>query len=177
MRMCFAVFALFALLAIAGCGGGSSGAKSESTDESVATEPVTVHTGSLTKAQFINRADSICEKGRGQFEGELEAFLRQHGKDVSLESVASLGAPEAGALVNEAFIPIHEKEIAEISSFGAPNGDRAEVTAILDAIQEGLGEARAQPLQFTQTSITQFSGFAKAIKLASSYGLSECGRS
>jgi hypothetical protein len=187
----FSVFILlmFGCLAIpfTGCGSDSGEAgtpqadtsSAETNDEasnSASDAPISVESGSLGKAKFIKQADSICEKGRHKFEGQLSTLLENFGSSTSgSEAFASLEDSELETLVTEFFIPIHEEEIDQVAALGAPSADAAAIAAILEAIQRGLDEASARPLELTKGALTELPAFAESAKLATAYGLQQCG--
>src|SRR5215212_6301463 len=57
--------AMAALLSAAGCGGSSN-------------DEVAVETGSLSKAEFIAKADAICKAARTEFLAEFTRFAKAH---------------------------------------------------------------------------------------------------
>jgi hypothetical protein len=143
-----------------GCGSSGSGGSTES----VGSGEITVETGSLSKADFITRADAICAQSRTELEHKYGAILKVNG--------SSQGGV-ADEIVNEALVPAYEQQIDEISALGAPSGDEKEVTAYLEAIQLGLEEAQANPAKTVQ----RLTPFGKAIIRAKAYGLKGCAES
>lgn len=178
----FAVLAAaLAVLLGAGCGGGSDsngssggGSISGSSGEAGSQTPITVESGDLSKAQFIKQADLICEDTTRKFEEEVQALIQNKEGLTAVRALQSLKPAQAKAFVNEVFIPTREERIDEVSSLGAPQGDEQAVTAILDAMQEGLNEARRQAVKFAHSPITSFAGFARSQTLAEAYGLGFC---
>jgi hypothetical protein len=149
--------ALAILLAAGGCGGSDSSAAD-----------VTVETGSLSKAQFIKRADAICEANRAQFTREFTAFAQKIQRSSKAAQEASNDDP-----VEKILIPNFQKDINEISNLGAPSGDEQEVGAFLEALGQRLEEIRERPTILEET----VTPFAKAEKLAKAYGLTGCAES
>lgn len=152
--------AMTALLALAsGCGG------SDSSNASAGGE-ITVETGSLSKAEFIERADKICETSQKQVIQEFFAYIKVNKRP------SSKAGQEAwmGKLVDDVLVPNYEERIAEISDVGAPEGDEEKVAAFLNAIQERLGEVQEKPNELN----TNPEPWAKPIKLATAYGFTVC---
>ncbi len=156
---------LAAALLGTGCGDDDSSAKNGDTE-------IVVEAGSLSKPQFIEKADEICRKGRERFEAEIEKLLQ--------------GAPElttpsqqenaVKAVLEGSYIPNWEKQLDEISSLGAPSKDKEEVEAILEAIVVALEKAGQHPVAFVGAETYDFQPFREPIRLARAYGMKTCGR-
>jgi hypothetical protein len=152
---CLALVAIAAVLVIGGCGNDDRA-------------DVTVETGSLSKAQFIKRADKICRESIYKMQLAGGAFLRTvEGSKTPFEKEQE----EAPKLIDKVVVPQFEKQIKEISSLGAPDGDEEKVVAILNAIGEGLDDAEAEPIEFVNDS----NAMGKSKRLGEAYGFSECG--
>lgn len=145
------LLALTALL-VGGCGDSDDGSAE-----------VQVETGSLTKAEFVEEANAICRRDRREFEREFARFVRN-------STSAGQGDAAAGELVETVVVPVYSEQIDQIGELGAPSGDEEEVTAFLEALQEGLDDALDQPLAFTGDK----DHFIEAAELASAYGLTVC---
>jgi hypothetical protein len=160
-RTCLAfVIALVVLASAGGCGDDSEG------DANGA--DITVETGSLSKAQFIDRVDSICKEVRRKFNREFIAFAAR------VEANASETESQGRAkLIRTILIPAYEDLIQQVSDLGAPSGDETRVSEFLDSMQGTLDEADADPQGFFATS----NPFRNPAKLAVAYGLTGCARS
>jgi hypothetical protein len=153
--------ALLALTLASGCGGGDS--SSASADE------ITVKTGSLSKKQFIARADAMCKAARSRFDHDYSTqFERNPPKPSKSAEVAWLGE-----LVDTSLLPHYEKLIAEIGALGAPSADKQEVTAFLKTFQRRLDVIHEKPTELSAT----VTPFAKATALAKAYGANGCANS
>lgn len=124
---------------------------------------------SLSKAEFVKRANALCSKERTKNFKQLTVFAGKH---------AAEGKPESTLLkdlVREVLLPRIEREIAGIAELGAPAGERAQVEAILEAQQKAVDEAAelANPKTLAQVE----SYFAKAGAMAKAYGISTCDNS
>jgi hypothetical protein len=157
--------ALAAVLLVAGCGDGDDSSASGSAETSESTE-ITVESGSLSKAQFIEKADAVCEKGRKKFERLLGDFI----SSAEANESSSGQQAQAKALVNSVFAPIYEEQIDEISSLGAPSGDEDEVEAVLKAIQQDIDKGKEDPLKYVRSENI----FAGSTKPARAYGFTYC---
>lgn len=171
MRLTLTSSALMAAVAvvISGCGGGDSTASSE-----VLQQPIVVESGKLTKKEFLEQAEAICQEAKHQFGEEVISLLQGKQGVAALNALHSLKPAQSEALVNEIFIPSREMQIEEVSSLGAPQGDEKVVTTMLKGIQQGLREAKQQPVKFAHSPITDFAGFARSEKVAEAYGLGTC---
>jgi hypothetical protein len=145
-----------ALALVSGCGGGGS-------------DEISVTTGSLSKAQFIARADSICRAARSQFIREYSAFSRKHQIPPSKAGQRKL----LGEIVETTLVPNYEPRFEEIGALGAPSGDEEKVSEFLTAFKRRLDEIREKPTELGANPYP-FKGVAK---LASAYGLSGCANS
>jgi hypothetical protein len=130
-----------------GCGGG----------ESTASE-------SLTKAEFIKTADKICTDADEAQKAELSAYVKQNPK---------AEASEAGQvkLVAVAGLPAVRTEIEELAELAAPEGEEAEVEAMLKSMEKALEESEADP-----SSVLDSAGnpFTSVEKQAAKFGFKSC---
>lgn len=131
---------------------------------------VTVETGSLSKKEFIKRADAICTARRSEFTREYTTFYQKAiPQDQPPPSVAEQKVL-LGDLVNEVFLPTFQQVVDEISALGAPKGDEQEVSSILTVLQERLDEIEEKPRELSQT----LEPLSEPAKLADAYGLVGC---
>ena len=134
----------------AGCGGGDDSSSGDST------------AAALTKDEFVTQGNQICADGNKQIE-------------TASKDVFSGGKPstdEVKQFVTGTVIPSIQDQVDGIRALGAPAGDEDQVNAILDAAQQGIDDAKADP------SLLESNGsndpFEEANKLATAYGLTEC---
>jgi hypothetical protein len=168
IRGFFLAAALGAAVLAAGCGSSDSSSEtSETSSEKPTPAKIVVETGSLSKSQFIEKADAICQEGTKEWEQRFGNYLkgRNTGKTKSEQEAT------AATIVNTIIIPTFEKEIERVSALGAPSGDEKQVTAVLVALQQGANEGSADPVAFISTAKT----LTKASKLGQAYGFSSCG--
>jgi hypothetical protein len=150
--------ALSGLLLVAGCGDDSEASGGE----------IVVETGSLPKAQFIKRADAICDESIEKVQLAGVAYLRDvEGSDKPYEAQQE----EAPKFIETVLAPQFEGQIDQVSSLGAPKGDEEEVAAVLEAMRQTLEEAEAEPVKFLQS----VNPFEKAEKVGKKYGFENCG--
>lgn len=153
--------AIASLLLVAGCGGGSDD------DSANGSAEITVETSSLSKVEFIKRADAICQKGRDQFDREFEAFTTANKEELAEAENAS---EWVGGIVNGILLPNYEARIDELTALGAPEGDQKEVEVFLNAFQDRLNEMSEKPTELSRT-VRPFKSVEKA---ARDYGLNGC---
>ena len=132
-----ALIATLVALFAAGCGSSSS-------------DEVTIKTGSLSKAEFIKKADAICEAARTEFLTKLQRFLKDHQKILVSSDVEAKKAllPE---ILETLLQPNVEGQIKEISTLGAPKSYAPEVAAFLNALQDRMDKALENPPGFSTT--------------------------
>lgn len=159
-NLCIIAAAVGLGLLVVGCGGGDSGA-SAGTESEVATQ-----VSSLSKAQFIEKADAICEKKTNEFHNEIETLQSQ-----LTQGSAASELTKSAKLVTVVFVPTFEKEIGQIEALGAPEGDEEDIAAILAAMQRTLDEGKDEPLTVLRREHT----FGKGFQLARAYGFTACG--
>jgi hypothetical protein len=153
-----AAFAVLVAVAAFGCGG------SDDSGDTALAEPI--ETSSLTKAQFVKRADAICAKVEPAIESKSAAYEKQH------PSVAEQGEEKlVAAMTDSVLVPAMQEAIDGIRKLGAPRGDEQQVEGILVAMQEANDNAE-------ETRITEYLQFGEEFrgssKAAQRYGLKEC---
>jgi hypothetical protein len=149
-----AMIAVVVAILVAGCGGGDD-------------DSVNVETGSLSKAEFIRRADVICQNARTHFTKEYRLFV---GSKVSNFSKANEKRFQQEA-VDTVVIPNFEKDVDEISALGAPEKDKQAVAGFLIALQQRLDKLHEKPSELSNDV------FDRPAKLARAYGLTGCANS
>jgi hypothetical protein len=149
---------LAVLLFAAGCGGSSSD------------DEVTVKTGSLSKAEFIAKADAICAAARTEFEAKLgDLFKTQH---------TLLGKPNREdelfvTIIDSVVAPNYEGEIKRISALGAPKAFAPEIAVFLNSIQTRIGEVRDDLSKMEDSRYP----FQKSANIAEKAGMRGCAES
>jgi len=140
---------------VAGCGSSDD----SSTDSTTA----------LTKAEFVKQGDAICEKGSKQIETEAEAFADENNVDT--------GNPtdEQQEEVIEAVVgPALQTQADELGELGAPSGEEAKVTAMLEALEQGAEELESDPGALLEENGSD--PLDKANELANEFGFKACGQ-
>lgn len=132
-----------AALIVAGCGGGG--------DDS--------STSSLSKSEWIAKADAICQQGNQEIE---QAARQQFGNQKPT-------AADVQQFATQTALPNTQSQIDKIKALGAPSGDEDQVNKILGAVQADIDKAKA-------AGDMENSTFADANALARQYGLKVCGQ-
>jgi len=143
-----------------GCGDSSDGEASTNAE-------VAVETGSLSKAQFVQQADRICQRGRLKLEKD---YVQYATKRVKVKRFKEFERKYGTEFMAEILVPAYEGQIERIRSLGIPVTDKDEVSAVLTAIQQALPAAEDNPTKFLHGE----DPFAKASKLARAYGFTVC---
>jgi hypothetical protein len=135
----------------AGCG--------SSKHATTATVPV------ISKAAFLAQGNAICKEGNQQ----------EHVGQAALEKVVGNGAPSPAQIttyVNETFIPLIQTQIERIRALGAPAGEAAKVTSMLNLAHTDLKRVQANPTVLASAAHP----FADFAQVAHAYGLTECAK-
>jgi hypothetical protein len=126
----------------------------------------TIETSSLSKEQFIKRANNICTKGTNKTPELLGEYIQEH----------SSPAKDEGELAAEAFreaiVPELESQIEEIESLGAPRGDTAQIQAYVDAQRASLADLEKRQTLSLVADLEKV--FSQPGKLARRYGIPRC---
>ncbi len=138
----------FVVLAVGGCGSDSDSGSS----------------GTLTKAQFIVRADAICQQTDKRQAARFKTYVKENG-----EATSPAGEEE---IVKEVGLPEIEAEIEELRELDPPAGEEEKVGTILDQADAALKQAEDDP-----GSVLQKAGdpFNEVEKLAKEFGFKQCG--
>ena len=149
------VLALAATLAVglvaAGCGSSSK------STASTATKPA------LSKAQFLAQGNAICAQGNQKLAATQKALEKTVGNHAPTRA-------QITGYVNIAFAPSIQYQIDALRALGAPSGEQATITRMLDVAQADLNHVKSKPTLLTGNTPT-FHNFAQ---LAHPYGLTAC---
>jgi hypothetical protein len=138
-------------LIAAGCGSDDSNDDSTTSSTPTGTEAST----ELSKADFVQQGNAICQEGN--------AAIAQAG-----EAAGQPGTPEFDAFVTDTVIPSVQGQIDDIRALGIPADDADEVNGILDEAQTDLDGVKADPSQL------QGEPFAEVNAKLKAYGLTDC---
>ncbi|HYU60789.1 MAG TPA: hypothetical protein VEK39_08510 [Solirubrobacterales bacterium] len=146
------ILACVLLIVAAGCGDGGDGE--------------TTTTASLTKAQFVRKANKICKASDDKIEQASKRFYAgaPPGQEAPPNEIEQFG--------EQTVYPTIQDEIDRIRSLGPPEGDEGQVKAILQASEAGLAKLKQDPKQLAKGGAAP--AFEKAQELAGDYGLDQC---
>ncbi|HVY78651.1 MAG TPA: hypothetical protein VG898_09120 [Solirubrobacterales bacterium] len=144
----FGVGVLTAALLLAGCGGSDSGE-------------------SISKEEFIAKADAICKQSNQRMAAAFGKFLKDN------PNLTKPNDPRLEPLVGKVMVPSLRREIEELKALGVPDGDGEKVGAIVSSLEEGLETAEDNPEVVTGSSSDTIFGIAS--RVAGEYGLKVCG--
>jgi hypothetical protein len=139
-----ALLAIAGALVIAGCGDDDE----TTTSDSGAT---------LTKDEFIAKADAICAAGDQALTAAVQALGNGRPSQADLQRFAELA------------VPALQEQVDGIRALTPPAGDEDRVSAMLDAVQNGIDRIETDP------SSIESDPLKAPGQLAEDYGLQECG--
>jgi hypothetical protein len=148
------VGAIALVLIASGCGGSDS--------ETTSTR--------LTKAEFIQKGDTICQEADGRRLAALAPYITKAKEGKGLPPKAT-----QEELVVTLVLPPFKQEAEELDQLEAPKGDEQEVQALIAAIEAGIRKGEADPSGFLAKGGS--SKFGEAEELGRKYGFQHCGRS
>jgi hypothetical protein len=137
---------LIAGLLAAGCGSSS-------------TSSTTTTTAALTKVQFLAQGNAICTQGNKKLEGSEKAL---GGKPSEAQITTFVRGPFKSEV---------QRQIDAIRALGAPTGEEATVTHMLDLAQADLDRVTADPKVLATSKVSPFKDFSTT---AHAYGLTVC---
>jgi hypothetical protein len=144
------VAAMVIALVVAGCGGGDSSTTA----------------GSISKEEFIAKANAICKKGTARLQKAIFAALKNP------RNLTKVSEAEQIKIVTTAMVPNISREAKELRALGVPEGDEEKVDAMISALEEGVETAEQDPQAVTKSSDVVF-GISS--RIAGEYGLTACG--
>lgn len=146
--------AAVAALALGGCGGGDDTTSTATTGD---TETSTASALALTKEQFIAQADAICAAGDKSLNAALQALGNGQPSQADLQQFAQVA------------VPALQEEVDAISALPPPSGDSEQITAMLNAVQNGIDKIKSDPAAIEADPLSE------ASRIAQDYGLQQCG--
>jgi hypothetical protein len=145
------VVALIVALALAsvvvvGCGGGG--------------DSTAITTSSLSKKQFIDKANEICQEAR-----EIALAYKPKNESGPEKQVVT-------ATIHKGVLPAIQGAMEEVRELGAPEGDEAKIEAIVAGNEEMVEKAEGKSFSALGDMETLFLPTAEK---ARSYGIDRCG--
>jgi predicted Zn-dependent peptidase len=142
MKKLLIAVTLASTLAVTGCGGTDATAELKTT---------------LSKAEFIKKADSICAAS--------EARLEKSGADISEDT----SLEEIRAFLEKKVIPEVTTTVAQLRELRPPQVDAEKIDRLLDEVEAEIIKVKKDPM-----AIMGDGAFARARKQAADYGLTTC---
>jgi len=137
-----------------GCGGG---------DDSTTT--------AITKAEFTKQADAICAETKKKREAAVHAMDEKYyeieGRDTATQAANGQLEAKLAEQMIDSIVPAMEKQLASLEDLGAPAGDEAEVSKIVNSYSSLVDEADKEGFKamIKYVGITDFENKAKAYGL------------
>lgn len=122
---------------------------------------------SISKEEFIAKADAICKQGTRRMEAGLVKFLTDGGE------IQKPSQADNEKFIVTILIPSLKREIKELRALGVPDGDEEKVEAMISSLEEGLDTAEDNPEVVAAGSTDIVFGIAS--RLAGEYGIETCG--
>ncbi len=145
--------------AVAGCGDNDEDASSAAAGDAAS---------SLTKAQYIAKANAICTRRQRKLLKDLGAYSLAYRKRHPDKRASAHAFPGGLRTVG---IPGMQAQLNELRELGWPSDDQGEAEAFLEALEEAIFSVRERP----RTSGDQFlRDFEKSRDLARDYGIGAC---
>jgi hypothetical protein len=146
-RRTFAIF--ISVLAVAAFAAGCGDEDSSSAD-------------SLTKAEFVDKADKVCS--------DIEKDTRKKLLAASKLAKGSSPKQQEEVLVTTIIAPTLQSQAEELGALGAPEGDEEEVEAIVEELEAVAKEAETNPVGIS----TKADPYREADQMMQDYGLDTC---
>jgi hypothetical protein len=116
----------------------------------------------ITKEDFIAQANEICKTAQEETDAAAEEALSNQPTD---EEIATFWNETAQSSI--------EGQVQQIRDLGTPEGDEAEIDAMLAEVESAIAETQEAVDEGTVGEGPD--PFAEADRLAADYGLTECG--
>lgn len=123
-------------------------------------------TSSLTKAQFVKRANTVCGDERAKVLTRIAAYQEEDGTPGGGEGTAAYDTMAEAVL-----LPTFNKELDAVTALGAPVGEEEKLEEIVSAQREAIYAAAERT---TETYQEVERSFTRASELMWDYGLSRC---
>jgi hypothetical protein len=143
---------------LTGCGGGQGASASNAAE-----------TTTLTKAEFIKKADEICRKADISQDDKGLVYRNKHARE--LEKLPPIAAEEK--LIVAIIIPSIRQQAKEMEALGAPKGEGKKLESFVAGIEAGLKRAEKHPYHIEWEYPTQNPFFAVDEALGK-YGFAYC---
>jgi hypothetical protein len=139
-------------VAISACGGSGSGSTADPSG------------GTLTKQEFVAKANAICERTEAERGKRIEVAFAKYGEGEGPNEA------EAEKMVFDVALPPIRKMTKELAALPLPSGSEARAEAIIKGFEGSIARAEAKP-----AIVVAGNGFIRSDERAAAFGLSKCG--
>ncbi len=122
---------------------------------------------SLTRSEYIERAEEICREGAESLLEPILAYVQKHSKSGKDEEELIAEA------VHKYLVPNYQIQIDELSQLGAPEGDAKQVEVFLLAMLRAVESLERRQKMSLEPDLEQ--AFGEAGDKALDYGILNCG--
>ena len=141
-------------VALGGCGGGDDTSSTATTGSQTSTASAPA----LTKEQFIAQADAICAAGDKTINAAIQALGNGQPSQADLQQFSQIA------------VPALQEEVDAIRALPPPSGGEEQITAMLDAVQDGVDKIQSDPSAIESDPLER-----GRVNCAQDYGLQQCG--
>lgn len=124
-------------------------------------------TAAISKAEFVKRANAICAKANEELAKTSEEFAKE-------QNLSEKNSPTEAQVdqLSKLALPTIARQVEELRALDAPAADQGKIDAILSAAEEAVEKGEQDPAAIYGAD---GGAFAKANRLATDYGLDQCG--
>jgi hypothetical protein len=121
----------------------------------------TTSTASLTKAEWIAKADAICKAGNAKQNAAEQQTFKQKPTQAQIQQFTT-----------DTLLPNIQQQVNSIKALGTPSEQGAQANAVLASAQHAIDAVKADPSSLSQNNNNPFE---ETNKLAQAYGMKVCG--
>jgi outer membrane murein-binding lipoprotein Lpp len=119
----------------------------------------------LTKAQFVEKAESLCQQSnQSRF-----AIVEKEAKEIKKRTGSPPTRQELERMTRETMIPSINKLIDDLSALTPPQKDSKTIESMLQKFEEGVQAAETDPAKFIEGGL-----FESVDKAFAAYGMDGC---
>jgi len=139
------------LVVLSGCGGGDSTTAAGGGDASASNQG------------FVEQAEAICGRTKKQSLAVIGSYVKSN------QGSGKSKAQQVADAIHNAFLPLLQKQVDELRALEPPEGKEDQVSAFLDAMEEGVEKAEK-----TSANAQFGSSFQGSGQLARELGIPGC---
>jgi hypothetical protein len=126
----------------------------------------------VTQAEFVKRADAICDKVDARQAKAKRKFWVGHPGVLGTKQFREEEIGWRTDVVEAAVLPQVQEEAEELESLQPPKGDRKEIDAIVTGLEKAVRKGWAKPVALIEKDAE--GPFGKVERLAREYGFEAC---